>query len=224
MFAVGARSPHFPISSERQLYGALGFNVELARPDWFSELFQQGLVAFLNKNHEQALQDSYGEDEGARSDGICLTPAGIYYCASRPHLFVEQIHGLTADLNEDHVDGIVHLHSHFSPSDFSVPAAFGSVSIDHNSKAFRDTVEAIGATYDALASDNEIGANFAERDRYLEELQGIRTALENGNVSPSWLAVTGWTVLGFLASQFAEKPVGFLAENAWQLLKNLIGL
>jgi hypothetical protein len=77
----------------------------------------------------------------------------------------------------------------------------------------------------ALAADNEIGSRAPEvRDEKLAELQEIRKILQQRGAPLGRTAVLAWGALGYLAAQFADRPVGHLADFAWQAIKALLGI
>jgi hypothetical protein len=105
------------------------------------------------------------------------------------------------------------------------PTADSYVRFDHNQEKYEAAVQAIDAVADALAADNEIGAlHSMVRDEKLAELRAIRQLLEKKEGWSAKLIAAGWGVLGYLITQFAERPVSYLAVQAWHALQGVIGI
>lgn len=225
LFTAACNRPAFPVLRETTLYEELLGQRPSIRPPQVEELAEQRLIEFANRDANDDTPANINVDQGAFRDVICLTPAGIFFCASRPDIFAENAYGLTRDLSEKSVDAIWSIYSHFRPKDLSIPASDRTVRINHNSSEYEAANRLLREVISALAADNEIGANFPKiRDQKLQELADIRDILSQDTVSQTRLAMMGWGALGYLATEFADRPVGHLADLAWEALKALIGI
>jgi hypothetical protein len=167
-----------------------------------------------------------GDRLGSNPLNVCLTAAGVYYSISRAANFAENARTVTDDFPDEIVDAPWALESYFAPSGSDyVPAADRFVRFDDNQEAYNSALEAVDIVSRALAADNEIGSQWPlERDQKLAELKAIRLLLEKREGWRSKLIAAGWAALGFLMSHFADRPIADLADRAWHMLKDLVGI
>jgi hypothetical protein len=200
-----------------QVYGRY---VGSDRPEWLGQLSELGLICITSDAFRA------GDRLGTSPSDVCLTPAGIYYSISRASSFAENAHTPTDDFPDEIVDTPWALRSYFAQSDDRTsPASDRIVRFDDNQEAYNGAVDALDAVSKALATDNEIGSRSpTERDEKLAELRAIRQLLEKKEGRPSKLIAAGWGVLGYLMSHFADRPIAYLAEQAWRALQSVVGL
>lgn len=216
---VAHKHPETPAVTEADLYNRVFMRrVDLERQDWLEELRVHGLVALRVFS---SLIDGRLVEQEPR---VSITPAGAYYAISRSFMFMENARTPTDDFPDEIVETPFAIQAYYAAVDApSAPAADRLVPLDHNSAAYIEVITALDSVASALL-DNELGATIPElRDEKLEELRSIRRLLEGSEVSASKLQMVAWGALGFLASEFASRPVGFAAEHAWQAVLTLIG-
>ncbi|MDR7154514.1 hypothetical protein J2W40_001326 [Sphingobium xenophagum] len=214
-------SPLFPSVRESALYSRVyGRDVSVERRAWLVELRDHGLVVMQSDDFRA------GDLVGEMPVNICLTPAGTHYIVSRAPYFAENARTPTDDFPDEIVDAPWAIQSYFSPRAAEMaPAADRFIRFDHNKAAFDAALKSLDDVYQALKSDNEIGSSQPDiRDEKLEQLKLIRLSLERGEGWQTKLISAGWGVLGYLATSFADRPVGHLAEVAWQALQVAIGI
>lgn len=105
------------------------------------------------------------------------------------------------------------------------PASDRVVGLDHNRPGY---VEAM-ATLDALIvvvrdSNSYRESDEADQERRLAELEAGKTLLKSRWVSRETVKAALWGTLVYLASKFADAPIGEAAATAWAALKRLLGL
>lgn len=216
---VAHKNPETPAITERDLYSRVfEREMDIERQGWLVELRQLGLVA---------VRDFFSLINGdlkKQEPRVSITPAGSFYAVSRATMFMENARTPTDDFPIEVVETPFAIQSYYASVDQDLaPSADRLVSFDHNSATFQDAVQAIDAVAVALR-DNEFGSLLPNlRDEKLEELRSIRELLEKPEVQSSKLQMMAWGVFGFLASEFASKPVGIAAEYAWQAILKLIG-
>jgi hypothetical protein len=210
--------PVTPFLRERELYERVYERpIEQGRQNWLNELADYRLVRLVPA-------------AGVRSDempiDVCLTPAGSYYSVARAHVFGMNARTPTDDFPNEIVDSPWTIHAYYSPDEAGLaPTADRFVRFDDNAEVYDQAIQAIDRVADALASDNEIGAAVpAARDEMLEELKAIRNILENREGWITKLIALGGATLIYLSTQFADRPVGYLADQAWLAIQALIGL
>ena len=105
------------------------------------------------------------------------------------------------------------------------PAADRIVSLDHNSKEYRTTVEVLDAVIDEVRKSNEYGdKDPQDRDQRVAELEAGKRLLEAPKVSVNAIQAVIITTLAYLAMKFADAAIGNLASQAIDAVKNLVGL
>ena len=188
-------------------------------PEWFVELRELGLIW-------DSTQSRWQNKYKVKSIYTHITPAGSYYIISRPSLLSDQMYGALFDLDGFGIDYAFAVHSYMAPTNnVAIPSSDRFVNINHNSSQFNDVQTSFDLVKEALISDNQIGADFPDaKDRMLDELGAIRGLLESAVADKGRLAMMGWGIFGYLMTHFADRPVGQLAEAAWNALKNLIGI
>ena len=192
------------------------------RQPWLDELAEYGLIRIA--------EDSFRVDDeiGSVPIGVVLTPAGTYYSVSHAALFGMNARTPTDDFPDEIVDTPWTIQAYYSPGaddDIMAPTADAFVRFDHNAEAFQKALDALDAVSEALAADNEIGAHqLKARDEKLSELKAIRALLEKREGWRSKIIAACWVTLGYLLSQFAERPVGYLAQEAWWAIQAVLGI
>lgn len=214
-------APHAPSMREQALYDQVYERFAGSeRRSWLDELAEHGLV--------QILPDAFRASDaiGQPPFDVCLTPAGVYYAVSRAHLFGSNARTPTDDFPDSIVDAPWAIQAYYSPPDDDrAPSADSFVRFDHNEEAYRKALDSIDEVHDALMADNEIGATDPEgRDRGLEELRAIRRILEQREGWRTKVIAVGWGALGYIMTEFADRPVGLLAEQAWHAVQALVGI
>lgn len=221
LLVASQNQPWSPSVPEQILYQRVYERaVGAERLGWMDELIAHGLVAVV--------QNSIGSGSDSVTNGaaLCLSSAGIYYAVSRAGRFSENAHTPTDDFPDAIVDTPWALHAYYSSGDdLLAPTADTYVRFDHNVEAFEAAARTLEDVQLALAADNEIGANNPqERDRALRELRAIRELLEKREGWKSKLITAGWGALGYIMTQFSDRPVSHLAEKAWDALQSILGL
>lgn len=214
-------TPLMPGIREGELYGRMaGGYAGSKRESWLDELSRHRLVRLTNTGFRS------GDRVGESTVDVCLTPAGIFYYVSRANEIGMQARTPTDDFPDEIVDAPWVIQSYFSPNESDgAPSADGFVRFDHNQVAFEDALEKLDAVFEALKGDNELGAEMPiVRDEKLNELQAIRALLEKREGWRSHFLSSAFMTLCFISSQFASKPIGFLAEQAWQAIQVMLGM
>jgi hypothetical protein len=107
----------------------------------------------------------------------------------------------------------------------SVPASDRLVALDDNSAPYKETMGALETVENLISSNNAYKAEFPEdQERRLTELAAGKQLLRAKQANPHTVKVILGGVLIYLASKFADEPIGDAAKFAWSLLKSLIGL
>jgi len=105
------------------------------------------------------------------------------------------------------------------------PAANRYVDLDHNSAEYREAVEAGEAVIEALRASNTYAEQDpADRDQRLGELEAGYRLIKAARVNPTTVKMILGGVLAYLATKFADEPIGELAKVAWSTLKQLLGI
>ena len=107
-----------------------------------------------------------------------------------------------------------------------IPAADRFVSLDHNSREYREAVDAVAVLADTIRVTNSpIFADEGQRLAVLSEVNGIQGLLKatTVRVAAVWQAVREHGVLRWLASAGAGGVLGNVAYDALKALSNLIG-
>lgn len=216
---IAHKHPETPAITEKDFYNRVFDRVvEIERPDWLNELQKLGLLAI--RQFSTFIGGRLIEQEAR----VSITPAGVFYAVSRIGLFVESARTPTDDFPDEIVETPSAIFNYFSVSreDYA-PAADRIVAFDHNSGPYQDAIAAIEGVELALR-ENELGATHPEiRDEKLEELRAIRDLLAQPEASAGKLQAMAWGVFGFLAAEFAKRPIGYAADHAWNMILNLLG-
>lgn len=216
---IAHKHPETPAITEKDLYNRVfERDVEIERPDWMNEL--QGFGLLVIRRYSSFVGGRLIEQEPR----VSITPAGVFYAVSRIGLFVKNARTPTDDFPEEIIETPSAIFNYFSVSrEDYVPAADRIVAFDHNSDPFKDAIAAIEGVELALR-ENELGAAHPEiRDEKLEELRAIRELLAQPEASSGKLQAMAWGVFGFLAAEFATRPIGYAADHAWNMVLNLLG-
>jgi hypothetical protein len=214
-------APLKPALREDDLYERMaGRYIGSAREPWIEELVRHRLITLVDTGFRT------GDRIGGSTTDVCLTPAGIFYYISRAAEVGMQARTPTDDFPDEIVDAPWVIQSYFSPSDGEwAPGSDSFVRFDDNEENFADALAQLDDVYEALKSDNEIGANNPlARDRVLEELSSIRTLLEKREGWVSQVRAVSFLTFCYITSQFADRPVGYLAEQAWDAIQIVLGM
>jgi hypothetical protein len=213
-------APLMPAMREGELYRRMaGNDIGSDREPWLNELAERGLIRLADTGFRA------GDRIGQSTVDVCLTPAGIFYYVSRAQDVAMQAQTPLDDFPAEIVDAPWVIQSYFSPSDVVAPSADGFVRFDHNEAAFDDALTKLNAVFEALKSDNEIGSESPDvRDEKLDELRLIRSMLEKREGWRFQLLSTAFVALCFISSEFATRPVGYLAEQAWIAIQVMLGM
>jgi len=107
----------------------------------------------------------------------------------------------------------------------SVPASDRAVTLDHNSAAYNQTVDALESLHKAVEGNNEYrNADLEDHERRLADIEATIKILENKRVNIGTAKTVAGATLVYLAEKFADQPIGELAAAAWTLLKALLGI
>jgi cell division protein ZapA (FtsZ GTPase activity inhibitor) len=106
----------------------------------------------------------------------------------------------------------------------NVPASDRIVTLNHNSPDHREAIEAIGRVTEALAADNEYGAEAPEeKEALLGALKSGRLLLSATQVRVSAIRATLLPALQYIADNFAKGAVAALGAAAVAAVLKLIG-
>jgi hypothetical protein len=105
------------------------------------------------------------------------------------------------------------------------PASDRVVRLDHNQHSYEETLTKIDHLIDIVRESNSYReADGADQERRIAELEAGRRVLGSRWVSVSTLKAGLIGTLTYLASKFADAPIGEAATCAWNALKHLLGL
>ncbi|MFT7359597.1 MAG: hypothetical protein ACI9V0_003475 [Parasphingorhabdus sp.] len=156
---------------------------------------------------------------------ICLTAPGLFYSVSHAHTFSEQKYGLTWDMPGEYADHTFAIAQRFGAADVSIPASDRLVDLKDNQQGLMEVNNKLDQIVSKLQADNELGAqNPFERDDLVNNVKRLIAALKEPKVRANAIFYLGFTALVTLAQKFADKPLGYLADETWAALKTLIGL
>ncbi len=106
-----------------------------------------------------------------------------------------------------------------------VPASDRIVNLDHNQLTYKEAVAAIEQLIDVVRESNSYReTDAADQERRVAELEAGRRLLGSCWISVATLKATLIGTLTYLASKFADAPIGEAAMWAWTALKHLLGL
>lgn len=121
-------------------------------------------------------------------------------------------------LAHEQIDELEHRAGH-------VPAADRPVELDHNQPDYVEAVASLEALIVVVRESNSYReADETDQERRLAELEAGRTLLKSRWVSKDTVKAALWGTLAYLASKFADAPIGEAAATAWAALKRLLGL
>ena len=188
--------------------------------DHIEQMEEVGLIAIQDRGMEA------GRLLGRRPIDVRLTVGGAYFCVSHAYHFSEQKHGLTADMPDEYSDLTFAIARRFGPAvEEFTPAASDIVDFSGKEGAISGLEQKIDKIIELLASDNEIGAKSPLlRDEKIRKLRELKEGLSDPEARVSYLMFLGIQTLFWVASVFAEKPLGILSDEAWSALKYLIGV
>ncbi len=105
------------------------------------------------------------------------------------------------------------------------PASDRLVAIDHNQPAYYETLAAIDRLVEVVRESNLYReTDPADQERRIAELEAGRRLLGSRWVSTETVKAAFIGTLTYLASKFADAPIGEAATWAWNAIKHLIGL
>jgi cell division protein ZapA (FtsZ GTPase activity inhibitor) len=103
------------------------------------------------------------------------------------------------------------------------PLSGRAMALDHGAPRYREASAALEALIVVVRDSNSYReSDPADQERRLAELEAGRTLLKSRWVSPETVKATLWGTLAYLASQFADAPIGEAATAAWTALKRLL--
>lgn len=106
-----------------------------------------------------------------------------------------------------------------------VPASDRFVQLDHNSQAYRQAIEAGEKLLREVRKSNSFAASTDDdKEQRIAELEAGYRLLTSKRVDASNVKLVLGGVLGYLATKFADEPIGELAKVAWNTVKSLLGL
>ena len=107
----------------------------------------------------------------------------------------------------------------------TVPASDRVVGLDHNAAEYVETITTVETLIIVVRESNSYQEEDApDQERRLAELEAGRTLLKSRWVSPTTVRAAFWGTLVYLASKFADAPIGDAATAAWSALKQLFGI
>ena len=105
------------------------------------------------------------------------------------------------------------------------PASDRIVGLDHNGPEYVEAVAALEALIVVVRESNSYrDADEADQERRLAELEAGKVLLKSRWVSKAAVKGALWGTLVYLASKFADAPIGETATTVWGALKRLLGL
>lgn len=107
----------------------------------------------------------------------------------------------------------------------SIPASDRIVALDHNAPYYLAASSALEQLIDEVRESNSYrNSDPQDQERRLAELEAGQRLIKSRRVSASTIRAVLWGTLGYLATKFADAPIGEAATLAWNALKALIGL
>jgi hypothetical protein len=108
-----------------------------------------------------------------------------------------------------------------SPS--HVPASDRIVTLDHNSEAYRETIEQLDRLVEVLEQVNDY-PDIEDKEQRIAELSAGRRMLQSARVRCAAVAAVLGPPLAWLTEKFAGGLIGQIAGSVWQAVKALVGL
>jgi hypothetical protein len=168
-----------------------------------SEEFFQAAIEHLLTNR----LISYAADS---SNEIKITPEGITYVDSE----LDNPDSYICDINDRRP----------AASRTSIPASDRFVEIDHNSKEYQDVLQTKERLLEELRKSNSFAATPEDEvEKTITEIEAGYRLLDAKRVNPTVVKALLGAALIYVATKFADEPVGELAAMAWQAVKNLFG-
>ncbi|MBX3488734.1 hypothetical protein [Parvibaculum sp.] len=103
-----------------------------------------------------------------------------------------------------------------------IPASDRLVKLDHNSNEYQEATHHLDELIEAVGADRS--NDFEDKDQRLAELKAGRELLNSNTASPTKIEAVLYGSLGYLATKFADEPIGALAAATWAAIKILLGL
>lgn len=171
----------------------------LFEADWpkraMSEMEQQGLVT-----HDGDPDDP--NDDGLR---VYLDPAGY----ERARRLIGEYYG--DDSGDD--------------ENSAIPASDRIVTLNHNSPDYLKTIQALENVILLLKENNKLrGDDPLDQEQRSAELDAGKILLKPRRISVKAVTAVLLGPLGYLATKFADAPLGEAAQWAWTMIKALIGM
>jgi hypothetical protein len=112
-----------------------------------------------------------------------------------------------------------------SPISISFPSIASDriVYLDHNSKAYRDTMDSLEALERVLNEANDYGDDLEEKQEYVAEVSAARRLLQSVRVRVSILAALLGPPVTFLMKKFVDTGIGKAASAVWEKVTALVG-
>ena len=106
----------------------------------------------------------------------------------------------------------------------NLPASDRTVALDHNSADYLEAIVSLDRLILIVRTSNIfLERDPADHERRLAELEAGRKLLESKLASVSTLRAVLLGTLAYLATKFADAPIGEAATAAWNALKALVG-
>src|SRR6185437_9536107 len=106
---------------------------------------------------------------------------------------------------------------------WTVPASDRIVTLNHNSDAYKETVETLDKLEDAVEQANDY-PDAEDKEQRLAELSAGKRLLSSARVRVAAAVAVLSPLLLWLADKFVGSLIGQIAQTAWQALKVLFGL
>lgn len=104
----------------------------------------------------------------------------------------------------------------------SIPASDRTVALDHNSAEYQEATSHLDNLVEAVQADRS--NDFEDKDQRLAELKAGRELLNSSTANPTRVEAVLYGCLAYLATKFADEPIGALAVATWTAIKTLFGL
>lgn len=100
-----------------------------------------------------------------------------------------------------------------------------AIALDHAAPIYVQASTALETLIIVVRESNSYRENDpADQERRLSELEAGRTLLKSRWVSPDTVKAMLWGTLAYLASKFADTPIGEAAAAAWTAIKRLLNI
>jgi cell division protein ZapA (FtsZ GTPase activity inhibitor) len=107
----------------------------------------------------------------------------------------------------------------------TAPASDRLVGLDHNSANYITATQTLDALIVVVRDSNRYREEDGpDQERRLAELEAGRTLLRSRWVSTATVKAALWGTLAYLATKFADAPIGEAATLAWNAVKHLLAI